>query len=346
MRTPTREDAFQVLLLQATDEGRGPALFGESLARARTAVPPFLVGTVFPDIYLEHPLAGAPFLDVTVLLNKLDPGTRVVSLAAGEHAAMLDWYAEARTAQPEISCGFELDTKEATLPPAGVHFQPRAHRELVEPFCATIGETERARLYLDLAARMPQRWPLSFFGLFRGRPSAPLRVCGYLGTAERRACAQNPSHLAEVFDAIGFTAYDQDLLAQASALMAAAPASVDFQFDVLPNGTLGSTFALDVQFEIEQPQAVCASFEDGPGARIMGLLEDWGIADKRWHLAPRMAFARSLPIELDKGGLGRYAFTLMPQWVKARWTNHAPQPAKLYQLARAGLLDEPDDKTA
>ena len=44
MRAPTRTDAFQVLLLQAADEGRGPVLFGESLQRAREAVPPFLVG--------------------------------------------------------------------------------------------------------------------------------------------------------------------------------------------------------------------------------------------------------------------------------------------------------------
>lgn len=339
MRTPTFADSFQVLLLQAADEGRGPVLFGESQARAREAVPPFLVGLEFPDIYLEHPLIGEPFLDVTVLFGRLEPCTRVASPAAGEHAAMLDWFAKEREAYGNISCGFELDTKEPALPPAAVHFQPRMHTELVEPFCETIGETERARLYLDRAAHMPKGWPLSFFGLFRGRAAAPLRVCGYLDIQERDACAQDPAHLAAIFDAIGFSAYDPAMLAQVSTLMAAAPGSVDFQFDVFPDGTLGTTFAIDVQFEIEQPKAVQVSFGDGPAGRIMRLLEGWGAADDRWRLAAQAAFARALPVSLEDGSMGRFAFTLMPQWAKARWTNCELQPAKLYQLAHAGLVD-------
>lgn len=55
MRIPSYADAYQVLLLQAADEGRGPALFGESLGRAREVVLPFLVGGHFPSVYLEHP---------------------------------------------------------------------------------------------------------------------------------------------------------------------------------------------------------------------------------------------------------------------------------------------------
>ena len=67
MKTLGYEDAFQVLLLQAAGEGRGAALFGDSLACARGAVPPFLVGKRFPNVYFEHPLAGKPFLDVTLV---------------------------------------------------------------------------------------------------------------------------------------------------------------------------------------------------------------------------------------------------------------------------------------
>ena len=340
MRVPSYEDTFQVLLLQAASDGRGDALFGESQARAREAVPPFLLGKDFPDIYLEHPLIGEPFLDVTILLNKLEPGTRVDSPAAGEHGAMLDWYAEARPTYENISCGFELDTKETELPMAAVHFQPRWHKELVEPFCATIGEPERAQLYLDLDARMPQGWSLSFFGMFRGRPAAPLRVCGYLPGNEQRACAEDSAHVAQVFDAVGFTAYDQPMLEQIARLMASTPGSIDFQFDVYPDGHIGDVFAIDVQFDIQQPAVVQASFETGPGARVMELLEEWGAADERWRLAPHAAFARALPVELEDGELAGYAFTLMPQWAKVRWTNCELQPSKLYHLAHGGLLDK------
>ena len=91
MKALSHSDAYQVLLLQAADEGRGPALFGESVERARDAVLPFLVGEKFPSIYLEHPLIGEPFLDATVLYDDIQSGTRVNSPLAGDHGAMFDW---------------------------------------------------------------------------------------------------------------------------------------------------------------------------------------------------------------------------------------------------------------
>ena len=339
MRPPSRADAFKVLLLQAGDGGREPLLFGESLRRAWDEVPPFLLGADFPSVYLEHPLMGSPFLDVTVLYGQVEVGDRVASPAAGEHGAMIDWFARAQKDHDNISCGFELDTKESPLPTAAIHFQPRFHQELVRPFCETIGEPERANLYLDLAERMPDGWPLSFFGMFRGRTRSPLRVCGYLDLDEKAACAQDPRRLAEAFEAIGFRAYDDAMLDRVSALMAAAPGTMDFQFDIMPDGRLGGTFAIDVQFGIEQPEVVRANFEHGAGARVMELLEDWGIVDERWKAAIRSAFARAIPVELDDGERGRFAFTLMPQWMKARWTDTELQPAKLYHLAQAKIVN-------
>ena len=338
MKALSHSDAYQVLLLQAADEGRGPLLFGDCVERARNAVLPFLVGESFPDVYLEHPLAGDPFLDATILLGQIERGTRIASPAAGDHAAMLDWFAETHRQHNEVSCGFELDIKEDVLPTAAIHFQPRTHIELVRPFCEIVGEPERADLYLDLASRMPEGWPLSFFGMFRGRPGSPLRVCGYLANDEKEACMQDPGRLASAFEQIGFHAYDDAMLEQVSALMTAAPGTVDFQFDIYPDGELGSVFAIDAQFGIAQPEAVRASFESGPGAGVMELLEGWGAADGRWKTAIESAFARALPIELDDGEAGRFAFTLMPQWVKARWKDGVLQPSKLYHLARANLL--------
>ncbi len=339
MKVPHYADAFKVLLLQAAADGRGDLLFGDSLRRAREAVPPFLVGEAFPVVYLEHPLAGAPFLDVTVLLHALKPGMRVESPAAGDHAAMIDWYAETCRDANGTCCGFELDTKEDPLPPAAVHFQPRSHSELVRPFCEAAGEPQRADLYLGMAAHMPDGWPLSFLGMFRGRPESPLRICGYLGNSEKEACAQDPGHLAKAFNAIGFSAYDGTMLSQASALMAEAPGGVDFQFDVRPDGSLGSTFAIDMNFEMAQPNAVRDAFESGACARVMRHLESLGAADGRWRQAVESAFARALPVELGDGETGMFAFVLMPRWLKASWRNGSLQPAKLYHLAKAKLVE-------
>ena len=189
---------------------------------------------------------------------------------------MMDWYADVRQRYNRVSFGFELDLKEATLPVAGVHFQPRADIELVRPFCEAASEPERAELYLNQAARMPEGWQLSFFGMFRGRPSSPLRICGYLDDSEKNACATSPTHLAAMFDAIGFAAYDSAMLTQVATLMEAAPGTVDFQFDVFPDGVLGGVFAIDMQFGIEQPEAVQYAFEQGASSRVMRLMEIMG----------------------------------------------------------------------
>ena len=340
MKVPSHSDSFQVLLLQLADDGRREALLGDAVDRAGTACAPFIVGDIFPDVYLEFPLIGEPFLDVTLLYDGITPGTRVESEAAAGTGAILDWFASVRAEHRDVSFGFELDTSKPELPQAAVHFQPRTHIELVNPFCVLVGEPERARLYLDLAARMPEGWPLSFFGMFRGRPDAPLRVCGYLSDGEKRACINDPSHLAAIFDAVGFSAYDDDMLAEAQAVAAAAPGSIDFQFDIYPDGRLGDTFAFDIQFEIERPEVVRASFESGPVSKVMGVLEGLGAVDARWHLAAGAAFARALPMEKDDGTVAPYSFTLIPQWMKARWRNGAIQPSKLYYLGRAGFLEE------
>ena len=338
MKVPSYPDSFEVLCLQAADDGRGDVLFGESLARARKVARPFMIGEEFPSVYLEFPLIGKPFLDVTLLYGKLKPGMRVESEAAEGTGEMIDWFAGACSDIGGICCGFELDVKDPALPRAAVHFQPRGRLELVEPFCAAIGEPERAKLYLDMAARMPDEWQLSFFGLFRGRPGSPLRVCGYLGEV-KQACVEDPAYLAGVFDQVGFKAYNDVMLAQVREIMATASGAIDFQFDVYDDGHLGDTFALDIQFGIEQPAAVFASFTDGPAARAMGKLEELGAADGRWKLGGDAAFARSMNVELEDGSTGRYAFTLMPQWVKARWTAGALQPSKLYHFANACLLE-------
>lgn len=339
MKKLTNADSFQVLLLQLADEGRGQALLGESVDRAREATLPFLLGEQFPSTYFEFPLTGDPFLDITLLYDKVERGARIQSSAALGTGTLLDWYAEVGQAHDGVSLGFELDTSKPKLERAAVHFQPRSHVGLVRPFCEAVGEPERASLYLDLAARMPEGWPLSFFGMFRGRPGTPLRVCGYLDQAQARSCAADSRALVRAFDAIGFKAYDDAMVAEVRSFMEASTVALDFQFDVYPDGHLGDVFALDIQLGIERTPAVRESFESGPAARVMGLFERLGAADERWRQAAGAAFARWLPIVDDDGRTARRTFTLMPQWVKARWISGALQPGKLYYLGKAGILD-------
>ena len=332
-------DAYQVLLLQAADDGRKETLFGPSFDRARAMAEPYTIGERFPSVYLEFPLCGTPFLDVTFLYNELNQEDRIQAPTAPNVEALLAWWKTLEQEETKISFGFELDTKDEVMHEAAIHFQPRDRRGLVRPFLEAIGESERADLYLNQAARMPDEWSLSFFGLFRGRPNTPLRICGYLSSEEMGACANDPQRVAATFDKIGFRAYDQRLVDDVVRLFSAKPNAGDFQFDVMNNGELGGTFALDIQFDIQQPTEVRESFDSGIASRVMGLLAEWGIADERAELVPQATFARSLPMERRDGTLGRYSFTLMPQWVKVRWCDGVLQPAKMYFLATAGFLD-------
>jgi len=107
---------------------------------------------------------------------------------------------------------------------------------------------------------------------------------------------------------------------------------------VYPDGTLGTVFALDNQFGIQQPAAVRDCFQNGGGAQVMQTLQRWGVADDRWRLTAEASFATYLPCQREDDTWGKYAFTLMPQWVKTRWADCTMQPAKVYYLGKACFL--------
>ena len=340
MKTPSNELACQALFLHAAGDGRGEILFGENWQKSCDRILPFVKGVPFPSLYLEFPLAGDPFLDVTVLYGEIEPGTRFCSEAAAGTERMIDWFAQVRIRHDGICFGYELDAGSGDSAPAAVHFQHRSHLRLAEGFCEAVGEPAAGRLYMDLAAHMPAGWAPAFFGMFRGRPGSPLRVCGYVDPEEQRRCAENPSRLAEVFRQLGFRTYDDGMLRQAAAFLTAAPEGVDYQFDVWPDGSIGDTFAIDANLGLKQSETQKASFDHGPCADVMRLLESWGAADNRWHPAAGVCLSRALPVE-DENGIARvYALTVCPKWVKARWRGGVLQNAKLYCEGTAGILRE------
>lgn len=339
MIVPSRSDRFQVLLLQLASDGRREALLGDSFERVRAALPPYLVGNKAPSVYLELPLAGDPFLDVTLLYSEIEPGTSVDAPEAAGTEELFDWFSVVSAEQENINIGFELDTNKPILPQAAIHFQHRSNLDLVRPFFEAIGEAERTDVYLGLVDRMPSGWKPDFLGLFRGRPDSPLRVCGYLESEEQRSCAEDAHHLVEVFETMGFEAYDGQMLDDARKFMSDVDVSFDYQVDVYPDGHLGEVFSLDINLGIHQTDAVRKSFSEGAASRVMGEFERLGAADSRWQLIPDSVFARSVPVMLEDGTRDRLSFTLIPQWVKVRWKSGVPQPSKIYYSAQSCCMD-------
>lgn len=327
-----------MLFLHVASAGRGELLFGESLERVKKVLPDFVdPGDLnhFPDLYLEFPLLGDPFLDVTVLYSNISEDARIVSPFAAGTEQMLGWLAQVKSKYPDVCGGFEIDTKHSSRITAAVGFQPREHTELAMEFCEMIGEPQYGRLYEKMAGRMPTGWKPSYFGLFKGRPGSPLRIGGYMDQEQVASCLEDPDVLIRFFAAAGFTAYDAPMIREICSVLAVSPGSVEFQFDMYPDGNVGGNFAIATSFAIQQREAVLATFYDseGSGAKYTDLLQKWGIADERWKKGLEAVFARALPLK-D----GAVTFSVFPQWIKVRWTDKGLQPAKMYLLAKAGYI--------
>ena len=335
MKIPSNELVCRTLFYHAASDGRAQAFFGPDWENTCDAVVPYTRGVVFPNLYLEFPLKGDPFLDVTALIHTVEPGGHACPETVEEMAPVYNWVTELHAADPRICFGFELDATTAASGPAAVHFQHHEKLHLAREFCERMGDPDAGKLYLDLAERMPAGWSPAFFGMFRRRPDSPLRVCGYLSREEITRCAEHPAHLEAVFRQIGFSAYDDQMLKAVSAWLGTVR-NADYQIDVWPDGTLGEVFAIDGSAGSLREQEMKASFDGGDFARMMTLLESWGAADGRWRLAEDMTLTRGFPAEDENGNSRLFAMVVQMNWVKARWRAAVLQNAKCYCRAWAG----------
>ena len=341
---PTYAETLEMLCIQAGGNGRAEELFGNCLENVMRRVPPFLVGASLPEMYLEFPLTGNPFCDLTLLLGELSPGCRIDSPLAGGTGPLLDFHSEVHARGlcakdgDGVSFGFEIDCSSPGPVAAGAYFQPRKRHELVRPFCEAAGNAAAADLYLAQNARMDPGWELSYLGMFPGREGSPLRVGGYVDAAERKRCADDPSRIGHILHQASFSALDGEALVQAAQVMRLAPGKVDFQFDVLPDGSLGPALAIEVFFDCGSSAGARESFTEGAGAQVVRQCREWGAADERAERMVDMAFMRAVPMKTDDGGQALFYFKIMPCWLKLRWTSGTLQPAKMYFFMMAGLI--------
>lgn len=307
----TYEDSFNIMCDRLKNCCCDRLFSADDLLRVRKAVTPFLVGSRFPEIYLEFPLADSPFLDATVLYNRLNGQEVISSPLAKGCEKMPACFSDLQKEHSRICCGFEIDTDRPDAA-AAVHFEPYEHTECVPAFCESIGVDAYGRLYLKMAERMKNMWPLSFFGMFRGRSDAPLRVCGYLATKDHRAAYS----VENAFETAGFFAYDDKMLEDIKTVICSASSGLDYQMDVYPDGTTGDTFSLDVALS-------------GNDDMTMSLLRKWNIADKRLDMISEMKSSFAIPVVNEKGTTA-YIMIIDPSWVKFRWRNKVLQNAKCY----------------
>lgn len=335
---PDNETAFEMLLSVAGEDGRDNALFGGCIPRARKLIKPFVIGDRLPDIYLECPLKGDPFLDVTVLYDKLPEGACINSKYAGGSKELISCFTKMKEEYSDICFGFELDTSKEDPKDAAVHFEPRSHTDLAVPFCKAAGEDLYGKLYVDTVARLADTMPPSFFGMFRGRSDSPLRVCGYLGAREKKLI-NDTDGLVRFFDTIGFSTYDGRMLEDIKKVIKLSAMEVDYQFDIYPDKTVSDVFSIDVKLREKSAGSIRRSYQNGRFSELMSFLKDRNIADDRSDMISELATSFAFPVKKETGEITGFALVIQPSWFKIRWKGAQLQNAKCYSLLRAGCMD-------
>ncbi|MDO4400597.1 MAG: hypothetical protein Q4D27_06580 [Coriobacteriia bacterium] len=337
MRKPTQMEAFDALYTIAAGDGRGDALFGDSILLARPVYERTLIGSGYPVAYLEFPLLGEPCFDLLSVHGYVEPGSRFAPGSGFGYQGIFDWFQGICVPSGAVSFGIELDTSTGETERAGVYLQQRNRHELVAPFLESVGEAGRLQAYLDVLARMPEGWPPAYIGLFPGRPGTPMRIGGYMRHDELVRCAGDPQHLGNRFRQIGFFDFDTSMLLRCSEFMRFTP-SIDFQFDIMPDGSLGDTFGLSLSFNETKPRESWECMEHGYGAQLMHALQGWGLADDRWKLIAGAAFGRHVGYEREDGAEGRFFLCIRFNYAKVKFKAGEPQPAKFYLTCASGEL--------
>jgi hypothetical protein len=185
---------------------------------------------------------------------------------------------------------------------------------------------EPYRRFLD---RLPRGWFACYTGVFPSRPGHNLRVECIPDRNLQHTYAGDAGLLEADLRQLGLEAIG-DTLVQRSCLLAQTPFPFEFQFDVLPDGRLGSTVGVSVRFA--SPAATSEDWQpfdpDGAGGTLMCQAQAWGLVDERWQHLAGTSFAK-------RATRGNH-FVVMycyPAFLKLRWRDGQPLDAKAYLIA-------------
>ncbi len=333
---PADIELFDALYALMSAQGRGAALFGDAREAARRFFKRSLVLGSFPVLYFEFPLLGEPCLDLLSIYEHV-PTKACFALGDGYgYQAVLDWFSGLDAAQ-RAAMGVELDLSQGVTEQAGIYFQQRGGLTLLGEFLQVIGQESRTNDYLRIQERMPRGWLPSYAGLFPAREGTPLRLGGYLSRPSCMRCSQDPAFLRSRFDRMGFADYTSLMLERCALLMGLVP-YVDYQLDIGLDGLLGDTFGLSLSFGRCALHEVDECFSVGYGAKVMELLQGWGLADERWKLIPSMPFARGITYEDQDGRKRRLVMSVRLNYAKVKFVAGVAQAAKFYLAATAKEL--------
>lgn len=333
------EDFFRLLRRSSARCG-GAALFGEELSAAAPAVrQSFLPHSAKSHYYFEFPLIGHPCLDI-MIQYKCGKLLRDMQLVENDVFGYGDFIAAcaAREEWRDYLCFFAFDLSRGVQKP-NIYLMPSSYRQAevdyVPRMLELLREEHRTEQAMRAFATAPAGWQPYYAGLMGTRQDAPLRLGFVTKPGRVSQYAADPSRLVDDFNVF----YPGGLpVIVADQLSALANASVDHVWDIqinqFPDGSFDDNLGItpDMGFSYGDVRQAEKTMADQKVARVMQLLEDWHIADDRWHLMGTACYGVQC---VAKRGKGRrlVADAVQLNAVKARFRRTGAYLAKGYLIA-------------
>ena len=321
-----RNHIFEILYALAARGGRQEVLFGDSIQYARPAFARSCPGEAFPELWFELPLLGDPWFDLHVLTDSttIDAETPFSDENTGGYPNLFAWFATAPDVR-QLALSYDSGSGNITQPAIQLLVRNAcAH----VPFLERAGGPDYAAAYRAFEQRLPDTWFPCYTGVHPSRDDAFVRVECIPRAETQSAYAADAGLLEAHLRQAGLSDLG-DMLVSRCQTLAQAPLQLEFQFDVLLDGTLGDTFGASVRFAppIRENDHLPFSLE-GPVGELMQQVEDWGLADGRWRLLADTTFSKRISRQDEAVTVANY-----PAFLKLRWRAGAPLDAKTYLIA-------------
>lgn len=329
-----RMAVYDALYALAAGEGREELLFGDAAPLAHEAFRRSLAGDGFPVVWFEVPLLGRPRFDLHVALSReaLHAGVRFLPGAGSGYDELLRWYTEEEPGGNGLAFAYDVGEGRIDDPAIHVNVNGAPLSNIGRFFELTAGEGAGGR-YASFASRLPAGWRVWYTGVHPGRPGTPVRVDCFVNAMTKATYAADYALFEDDLRACGFEAIGPRLRSLVAPILE-SPFTLELQFDVLRDGSLGPTLGVSAGFDLNAAAKVRALFGEGrPGAELLGKIESLRLADTRWRHIPDASF--STLVRLDGEALALFC---SPTFVKLRLRDGEPFDAKVYLQAGAHVL--------
>lgn len=320
--------AYNILYALVARDGRESALFGTCAPLALLAFEQSLACNDFPELWFELPLLGEPWFDFHALTSResLRPDMTFDPKSCGGYPRVFEWFAAQKDVR-QLALSWDTGRGDVSHPAIQLLVSTR-DSSVTCSFLEVAERGDAAPAYRSFVSRMPEGWYACYAGVFPGRAGHNLRVECIPSRQLQRAYVQDPALMAEHLQQVGVHELGDTVVSRCQRMMQ-APFPFEFQFDVEPDGSAGTTLGASSRFDCPPGTDDYNAFDpEGAAGELMGQAQEWGLADDRWRLLAQTMFAQ----HLSYGGKGVTLYCY-PAFLKLRWHDGNPVDAKAYLIA-------------